>query len=289
MSEAKRVRTVIALFLAIGPVAAISLAQLQNISQAPRPTFEAASVKPDNCGLGPQTRILPGRLAVACASLRDLIAFAYGLRTDQITEGPSWIASDRYAIEATTAGNTPGSHIAGTMLQALLEDRFKLVVHRETRQLPVYELTVLRNGLKLQPTKEGSCTPFSRDSPPLPPAPGTTRLPFCGFPRSGRSGSTWTLEGQGIRMGALAESLSRLQVGRSVIDKTGMPGTYDVHLKWTADPAPPDNPGAPPAVDDLSEPFLFTAVREQLGLRIESAKGPVEVVVIDHAERPTEN
>ena len=88
-------------------------------------------------------------------------------------------------------------------------------------------------------------------------------------------------------MAALAESLSRLQSGRSVIDKTGLPGTYDLHLKWTADPMRPETPGNPgvfPAVDDFSEPVLFTAVREQLGLRIESAKGPVEVVVIDHAE-----
>ena len=225
------------------------------------PAFEAASVKPSRSGLGPSGRILPGRLVRTNTSLLDLIAFAYGVRTDQVAEGPSWMASDHYDIEATAAGNTPLNQIAGAMLQALLEDRFKLVLHRETRQLPVYELTVVRNGLKLQPMKEGSCTPFSPDSPPLP--PGTSRFPFCGYPRNyGPTGVNWTLDGDAVSMGALY---------------------YEVHLKWTADLL-----GTGPS-DDQSGPSIFTAVREQLGLRLESANGPVEVLVIDRAEKPSEN
>jgi uncharacterized protein (TIGR03435 family) len=259
-------------------------------SPAPTPTFEVASVKPSRDG-GPYTRVLPGRLVITYSSLRDLIALSYGVRTEQIAEGPSWIASDHYDIEATAVGTTSGSQIAGAMLQALLKDRFKLVLHRETRQLPVYALTVARNGLKLQPAKEGSCTPFSPDAPPLPPAPNAPRLFPCGHPRTGASGLNWTLEGRGISMEALAASLSRVDLHRSVIDKTGLTGTYDVLLKWTVDPLTPaalDNPSAPPAADDLPGP-LFISLREQLGLRIESAKGPVEVLVIDHAERPSEN
>ncbi len=101
----------------------------------------------------------------------------------------------------------------------------------------------------------------------------------------------WALNGQGVSMEALAGVLS-FQLNRTVLDKTGLPGSYDAHLQWTEDPLAPgarDNPGAPPAPDDLSGASLFTALREQLGLRMESVKGPVEVLVIDRAEKPTEN
>jgi uncharacterized protein (TIGR03435 family) len=247
MPEAKRICMVIAFCLA--PM---------GLAQQAQPAFEAASIKPNNRGGGPYTRILPGRFLTTFSSLRDLIAFAYGVRTDQIAEGPSWIASDHYDVEATAAGNPPGSQMAYTMLQALLEDRFKLVLHRETRQLPVFELTVVKNGLKLQPPKEGNCAPVSVDSPPKPPEPGTPRLFPCGFPRYGPKGSNWTLDGESITMARLVESLSRVGLGRSVIDKTGLAGSYEVHMKWTADPLGPS--------DDQSGPSIFTALREQLGL-----------------------
>lgn len=289
-SKRNGIRTVIALCLGSGLVATKGLAQPQNITQTPLPTFEAASVKPNNHGGGPYPRLRPGRLVMTYFSVRDLIAFAYGVRTDQIPEGAPWIVSDHYDIEATAEGNTSVNQMGGAMLQALLEDRFKLKLHRETRQLPVYELTVLKGGVKLQPTKAGSCTPFSPNSPPASATvPGTPRLPFCGYPRSGADGLNWTLEGEGISIEALAGSLSRLELRRSVIDKTGLTGSYDVHLKWTLDPLAPaasDSPGVPPAPDG---PSIFTSLREQLGLRLESAKGPVEVLVIDHVEKPSEN
>ncbi len=152
--------------------------------RAPAPALEVASVKPSHRGGGPYPRVLPGRLVITYSSLRDLITFAYGVRADQVLEASSWIVSDHYDIEAKAAGDVPGSQIAGAMLRALLEDRFKLMLHRETRQLPAYSLTVVKNGLKLQPTKEGSCTPFSADSRPLPPTADTPRIPFCG-PRLG--------------------------------------------------------------------------------------------------------
>jgi uncharacterized protein (TIGR03435 family) len=290
MVASKWTGTVLSLCLSIGSMATMVLAQPQNAAQAPHPTFDAASVKPSKGRGGPSTQVLPGRLMAGYSSLRDLITFAYGVRADQIVEGPTWIVSDHYDIEAKAAGSTPGSQIAGPMLQALLEDRFKLGLHRETRQLPVYDLTVVKNGPKLQPTKEGSCTRFSPDSPPLPQTPGTPRMPYCG-PRTGRDGLKWTLNGQGISMEALAGTLS-FQVARSVMDRTGLTGSYDVRLEWAEDPlaaGAPGNPGAPPVSDDLAGPSLFTSLREQLGLRMDAAKGPVEVLVIDHAERPSEN
>jgi uncharacterized protein (TIGR03435 family) len=194
------------------------------------------------------------------------------------------MVSDHYDIEATAAGNPPGSQMAGAMLQSLLEDRFKLVLHRETRQLPVFELTVVKNGLKLQPPREGNCTPVSPDSPPKPVAPGAPRLFPCGFPRGGPKGSNWVLGGEDVSMVRLAEALSRVGLGISVIDKTGLAGSFELHLKWTADPL-----ASGTAPDDQSGPSLFTALREQLGLRLGSAKGPVEVLVIDHAEKPSVN
>jgi len=277
MPQAKPIGTIVALCLA-----PMGLAQQAIVAQTP-PAFEAASVKANNRGGGPYSRILPGRFLTTYSSLRDLIAFAYGVRTDQIAEGPPWMASDHYDIEATAAGNHSVSQIAGAMLQSLLEDRFKLVLHRETRQLPVYELTVIKNGLKLQPPKEGNCAPVSPDSPPKPAASGAPRLPPCGFPRYGPKGLNWTLDGEEVSMMKLAESLSRVGLGRSVIDKTGLAGSYEMHLKWTADPL-----NAGPS-DDQSGPSLFAALREQLGLRLDSAKGPVDVLVIDHAEKPSAN
>lgn len=251
-------------------------------AQSLAPTFDVASIKPSKSGGGPSIRVLPGRFLATYSSLRDLMAYAYGLRDDQIADGPSWIASDHYDVEATAVGNPPVGQIAGSMLQELLKDRFRLVLRKETRQLPVYELTVVKNGLKLQPTKEGSCTVFSPDSSPLPVAPDAPRLPFCG-PRYGPKGADWTLDGSGIRMEALAESLSRVGLGRSVVDKTGLTGSYDVHLKWTADTLAAGTP------DNQQGPSLFTSLREQLGLKLESAKGPVEVFAIDSAEKPAGN
>lgn len=177
------------------------------------------------------------------------------------------------------------------MLQALIEDRFKVMLHRETRQLPVFELTVAKGGLKLRPSKEGSCTPYSMDSPPpAAPAPGSVPPTFCGFPRSGFDGLHRTLEGTGVSIATLATNLSRLELHRTIIDRTGLPGTFDVHLKWSSDaPAGPGGPGTAPAPNLTEAPSIFTAVQQQLGLKLESTKGPVEVLIIDHVEKPGAN
>jgi uncharacterized protein (TIGR03435 family) len=168
------------------------------------------------------------------------------------------------------------------MLQALLEDRFKLALHRETKQLSVYELTLANNDGKLQPSKNDNCAPYSVDSPPpTAPVPGTI---FCGFPRLASSGLNRTLNGAAISIAALAGNLSRGQLHRPIIDKTGLSGRFDVHLEWAADP-----PSGIADTDASNGPSIFTALREQLGLKLQSTKGPVEVLVVDHVEKPSSN
>jgi uncharacterized protein (TIGR03435 family) len=269
------------------------------LSQTQLPTshsgFDVASVKLNTRGgNGSHVQAFPGRLVMENFSIRRLILFAYGVQDYQISGDPSWIGSDYYDIQATAEGNASVKQMEGPMLQTLLQDRFKLAVHRETRQLPVYELTVAKGGAKLQRSKECSCIPYSADSPPLPsPAPGAPRSTFCGYPRLGVNGLNRTLDGAGVSMAVLATNLSRTynsELGRNVIDGTGLDGTFDVHLKWTMEgPVSVGVPGDPGAAPPSAGPSILTAIQEQLGLKLESAKGPVEVLVIDHIERASAN
>lgn len=262
-------------------------------AQSPRATFEAATIKPNNRGGGPFAQVLPGRLVMTYFSLLDLVAYAYDVRADQIVAGPSSIPSGKYDIQAVTDAKTSGNQMTGPMLQALLEDRFKLALHRETRQLAVFELTVAKGGTKLKPTAEGSCASASPDSAPAAAvAPGAPPTVYCGFPRTGARGLNRTMDGKGISMEALARSLSRTELRRTIIDKTGLDGVFDVHLAWSIDPSIPglsDDFGGARDPDSVPGPAIFSAVEGQLGLKLESAKGPVEVLVIDHAENPSGN
>jgi len=229
-------------------------------------------------------------------SLRQLILSAYGVQDYQISGDPPWLGSGHYDIQAKAQGHISVKQMEGPMLRTLLEDRFKLTLHRETRQLPVYELTVVKGGLKLQGSKEGACTPYSADSPPPASAPGAPRPIFCGFPRLGAAGLNRTLEGAGVSMAELASSLSRSELRRTVIDRTGLTGAFDVHLKWIVDapagvagPGLSDGSGAALPPENLTGPSIFTALQEELGLKLESTKGPVEVLVIDRVEKPSAN
>ena len=124
------------------------------------------------------------------------------------------------------------------MLQALLAERFKMTLHRETRQLPIYEMKIARGGPKLQPTREGSCMPYSQNSPPPARTTGTNSLAYCGA-RGRVEGLSRTLEGKGISMAVLATNLSRTynsSLGRNVMDATGLAGTFDIDLKWAIEP-----------------------------------------------------
>ena len=254
--------------------------------------FEVASVKPNDRGGRTLVQALPGRLVMTNFSLRRLMLFAYGVQDYQLLGDPNWVASGYYDIEAKADGATSVQEMEGPMLQALLESRFLLVLHRETRQLPIFELIVAKGGPKLTPSKEGSCVPYRTDTPPPVASPDGPRTNYCGF-RMGAEGSSRTLDGIGVSMASLATNLSRTynsNLGRNVMDGTGLSGIFDVHLKWTLDDL---TVASPTASDGLAGSqvglSLSTALQEQLGLKLESLKGPVEVLVIDHIERPSEN
>lgn len=171
------------------------------------------------------------------------------------------------------------------MLQSLLADRFNLTLRRETKELPFYELTAARGGLKIEAAKEGSCVTFDPNNPPPRPDPNRPFRPlnFCGgVNRSVASAAPERrdlIEAAGISMPRLIEMVSD-EVGRTIVDKTGFTGTFNLRLEF----APESASGA-----NLSGPSISTALQEQLGLQLKSARGPVEVLVIDHAETPTAN
>jgi bla regulator protein blaR1 len=251
----------------------IGLANVAGIwAQSPGiPAFEVASVKPgDSSGRG-GVGFRPGGIFTATdASLQKLIGFAYDVRNHQIAGGPAWLDSAPFNIEAKAAGAVPipagpdGAQTIRLMLQSLLAERFKLVVHRVTREEQLYELVVNKGGAKLKESME-------------------TR----GQLRMGKGQFT----GIGAPLSILAAQLSQ-QLGRSVIDKTGLTGKYDFTLIWAPDPGAAG--GVPAGTDaaqapDSSGPSIFAAVQEDLGLKLQPGKGPVEMVVIDHVEKPDSN
>lgn len=203
--------------------------------------------------------------------------------------GPSWIGSDRYTINAKAEGTPSGDTMSGPMLQALLEDRFKLKIHRETKEIPVYELTVAKGGPKLKPFKEGSCVPIdpanlTGEFPPL--AAGEKRCSSLTVPK-GPANNGWlvmTMDTQGISV----EHFSKLlQLERPVINRTGIAGRFDFHLEYAFASGRGSAPTAP--LDETSVGLSVFTVVEQLGLRLQPAKGPQDSLVIDSIERPIEN
>ena len=274
-------------------------------AQAPpeRFTFEVASVKPNKSG-EPRVMIRSepgGRFTATNVPLRVLIRNAYGITEDsRIVDAPGWIASGRFDIVARAPGDVPplipGSQVGpmNLMLQALLEDRFRLTVHRETRDLPIYVLALAagerRLGPRFHPTTVDCAAVLARlyppGGPPAPPPPFTPGQP----PPCGSTGGPGQILAQGMTMGQLASSLS-LRVNRFVVDKTGLTGNFDINLEWMPDQFQGAGPlgavsGAPPPSPDTSGPSIYTALQEQLSLKLESTKGPVEVLVIDRVEQP---
>jgi uncharacterized protein (TIGR03435 family) len=263
-------------------------------TQTAAPAFDVASIKPAAPGQrGRMIRGMPGgRLNVTNMPLKELIQLAYHVQPFQITGGPPWLASESWDIVAKPDAD-PGPNQMPLMLQSLLADRFAFKFHKETRELPVYALVLGKQGDKtpgLTESKPGSCTQIDPAAGPPPmPAPGQKpTVKPCGRIMMGFN----TLDATAQTLDQLATVLSRT-LGRTVIDKTGLTGKYDMHLEWTPDESqmsqiqlPPD---APKPTFDPAGPSIFTAVQEQLGLKLESQKGPVEVFVIDHAEKPAEN
>jgi uncharacterized protein (TIGR03435 family) len=275
--------------------AILAITALTLFGQTPvRPTFEVASIKPTSDQGLMMVRPLPGRLT-ATASLQMLIQNAYGVQAFQIAAGPGWLNSDRFAIEAKADGHATRDQIL-LMLQSLLEERYQLKFHRETRELPVYVLVAAKGGLRLKSPKEGACVEPTTDTPPdwaggrmAPPQDGPLPPARCGTLRVMLGVPAAQMQGGKIAMAELARSLS-LVMDRTVIDRTGLTALSDIQLTFLPDDStaamPPPPPGAVPALE-MKAPSILTALQEQLGLRLESTKGPVEVIVIDHAERPS--
>ena len=245
------------------------------LSAQTRPAFDVVSIKP-NKSVDRRFGIVPspgGLVRATNATLRQLINAAYGTPDFRIVfsagaGNTGWITSDRFDIEAKASGDPPRAELQ-LMLQSLLADRFKLVLHRETRETPTYDLVAAKGGPKF---KEAKCV--GQPSPQNP----------CGA----FSGSATHFFARAAKIGQLTQFLSSHE-SRIVVDKTGLPGEYDMDLTWT--PVDPplgvgDTDQAPP---DPNGPSIFTALQEQLGLRLEPSKGPVEILVIESAEKPDAN
>jgi|KBSSwiStaDraftv2_1062776.scaffolds.fasta_scaffold629912_2 uncharacterized protein (TIGR03435 family) len=263
------------------------------------PTFEVASVKENTSAQGMQrVGFAPGgRFTAVGASAKDLITVAYGtpqpLAAFRVLGGPGWIASDRFDVNAKAAGD-PQPGPTGPpqelllMVRSLLEDRFKLAAHTETRELPIYLLLPDRSDGKPGPQLQVStvdCAALMRGRggvPPPPPPPGVR-------PPCGSMGSPGRLSMGSATMTMLAMFLSRL-TNRVVVDRTDWTDRFDGTLEFTPDQMMPLPPGPlPPGIQPppTDGPSLFTALREQLGLKLESSRGPVDVVVVDHIEPPS--
>jgi uncharacterized protein (TIGR03435 family) len=261
------------------------LGALTTLAQTPpRLEFEAASVKRNATGDHASNLRSPnGRLTAINVIPMLLITSAYSVASFDISGAPAWLNTERYDVIAKASdGNATGQQTK-LMLQSLLEGRFQLKVHRETREGAVLTLTVAKTGFKLQPLREGSCIVPDAASPPSRPSPG--QKPPCGIIVPGSNGVNQTMSSAGMTVQTLARTLSLL-LGRHIVDGTGIAGALDVfHLEFA--PTRLDNAGG--AASEAAGPTIYTALREQAGLKLESGRGPVEFLVIDHVEKPTDN
>lgn len=260
-------------------------------AQAPRPAFEAASVK-----VNPATNYVvrqstfPNRFSGVNMTLRMLVGHAYRLDAYRMAGGPSWFDTDRFDVEAT-AGNAGGdANTIRAMMRTLLEDRFRLRTHMEMRDQPIYVLTLARRDGKLgdQIAPSGSeCLPVKPPpgAPPPPPPPPGGANPNASQQCPSMLG-LGNISGRKLTIERLASTLAT-HVNRVVVDRTGLAGLFDLDLRYLPDYTPFLPPGAPPPPGDPNAPPLLTAIQEQLGLKLETSRGPVDVLVIDSAEKPS--
>jgi uncharacterized protein (TIGR03435 family) len=310
------------LLLAVCTLASATLAAQSPAPAAPSsPAFEVASVKRNTSSdafisIGFQ----PGRLIFTNMPVRQLIVRAYQIQPFQLIGGPSWLQSDRFDI-TTKAEGTPTGPEQNLMLQTLLAERFKLKVHKETREADIYRLVKARAdgrlGDALKPSTAQCGDPFSGRGAGPAPATGPAQGPAPSAPAGaavnpGRAGTPVPGPGGGMpacrmmigpgRVEVLGQTMSMFvnslaqQLGRPVLDGTGLTGAYDISLSFMPEmagrggPIGPPPPGAPDFPQpDPNAPSLPTALQEQLGLKLESTKGPMEMIVIDSIEPPTEN
>ena len=214
---------------------------------------------------------------------------------EPLTGGPAWVNSDRFQVVARAAGPATLETMKGSMMRTLLEERFRLKIHRATKEVSVYELSVAKGGPKLQPAKEGGCIPLEEIQNGTSRTPGGSPPRPCGY--FFRSRSNDGLDSPGATMASLCDQLSVI-LDRQVIDKTGITGSYDIHLDVSfsdfapkprsSDVRPAGDPGAIVAATDPAGSAVFASV-QRLGLRIDSAKGLGDHLVIDHIEIPSGN
>jgi uncharacterized protein (TIGR03435 family) len=279
--------------------------QSQNTTAAP-PVYEydVVSIKPAQPGNGGRGRGGRGQptdgLTMNNVAIQLLFEQAFNVREDQISGAPSWISSERYDVNAkmdTALADelqklsvTDRSAARGKMMQALLADRLKLAFHRETKERPIYSLIVAKNGPKLQ-TPNPNAEITSTDGTKRPIAAGVAGQLYIVQPNPGE----FTMMGYSVPVSALVSLLTG-QLDRPVFDKTELSGTYDITMKWSADDTGSAVPGTsqpsaarPLRIADFFDAGMFTALQEQLGLKLEPGKGPVEIIVIDRIERPSGN
>lgn len=245
------------------PLATLAAALL---STAPLPgQFEVASIKPSR-GATAESNLDSrpnGRLTATNITVRELLRVAFAVKDYQIAGAPAWVDREGFDIAAKTAAPAAPGELQ-SLLRQLLADRFQLAAHRETRQLPVYLLAVAKSGSKLTAHNDGA---------------GSGTRKACGH-----------LAGTRLTLDTIATVLSR-QFDREVLNRANLPGKYDFRLDWTPDsgpcPAPADGLAAPPSQSDGTS--IFTAIQEQLGLRLEPSKGPVDILIVDRIQRPSPN
>ena len=270
-------------------------------AESSAPAFEVASVRSnpsrtDSRGI----RVLPGRLAITGLTVREIVAYAYGipnpLRFSRISAGPKWLNEDRFDIVAKARGDVSTDQLR-VMLRALLADRFRMVARNTTADMPIYALRLSRNdgvlGPRLRRTPDIDCVGFIADRGGVPPP----------LPRDPKDVPTCVIRAEPGLIVARSRTIPDLTMvafprvveDRVVVDRTGLKGNYDVLVEWTPDrrpfaaatDLPPGLPVPPPPL--AGGPSIFTALQEQLGLKLQSERGPVEVLLIDRIEKPRED
>ena len=265
---------------------------------APSAVFEAASIKPQAPSSDGSIRTMVrypanGRLTAAGATVKTLICVAYGISDFQVLGGPNWIDEERYDVEATPGAaleeqlqkmtSDESTLVKHQMLQTLLAERFKLTLHHDTKELPIYALVIAKGGSKLQETKPDDANPDPANASAHPTNKGRMRMSF--------QSTAIELTATGMAMDGLARQLAS-QLHSTVQNQTGLKGIYDFTVHFTPDDAGMDasGPGGSGAsLSDNSGTSIFAAVEDQLGLKLESKKGPVDVVVVDHVDKPSDN
>jgi uncharacterized protein (TIGR03435 family) len=267
---------------------------------APKASFEVASIRPAPAGTRPRQAVEPGGRYIATAvPLTFVINFAYRGQSLDGSKAPAWASSDLWDIQAKAPdGALPATRTLSltdpdpmaAFVQALLEDRFQLKMHRETRDVPVYELTIAKGGLKIKRSED--------QSTPLVPPPGGSPPPPGTAPRGGTVMGPGLVAGTSIAFPDLVVILGQV-LQRKVIDKTELTGRYDFRLEWTPDAFSNTGVGpfgrggplapSPQPATDVPGVSILTIVEDQLGLKVNAARAPVEFTVIDSVQKPSEN